>query len=112
MVPICLSQIRPQFHGNMRNPCKFDIYLINPVGGELTLGLRVGFISSHLTADKLLKISKRATTGSPKMSHPLEVKSTPASIIKSKLLLVSDTDDLGRYITSNQQREILVQKPQ
>ena len=35
---------------------------------KLTLGLRVGFISSHLTADKLLPVNPRAITGPPKTS--------------------------------------------
>ena len=76
---------------------------------KLTLGLRVGFVSSHLTEDKLFLVNARAITGPPKMSLLLEVKSTPALIVKPRLILVMHTDDLGRYITPNQQRQMLVQ---
>ena len=54
---------------------------------RLTLGLLVGFISSHLTADKLIPVDPRAITGKPKMSLLLEVKSMPALIIKARLIL-------------------------
>ena len=54
-----------------------------PVSGtEPMLGLRVGFIGSHLTVDKLIKVNLRAITGPPKMSFLLEAKSVPALIIK------------------------------
>ena len=43
------------------------------------------------------------------MSLMLEDDSTVALIIKTRLILVPLTDDLGWYITSNQQRQILVQ---
>ena len=76
---------------------------------KLTLGLRVGFISSLLTVDKLFPVNARAITGLLKMSLLLEVKHTPALIIKPRLILVMYTDDLGRYITSNQQGQMLVQ---
>ena len=69
---------------------------------KLTLGLRVGFVSSHLTADKLFPVNPRVITGPPKMSLLLEAKSMPALIIKPRLILVTHTDDLGWYITSNQ----------
>ena len=46
-------------------------------------------------------------TGPPKVSLLLETKSTSALIIKQRLSLVH-TDDLGCYITSNQQRQILL----
>ena len=60
-----------------------------PVSGtKLTLGLRVGFISSHLTVNKLLPVNPRAITGPPKMSLLLEAKSMPALIIKPRLILV------------------------
>ena len=51
---------------------------------KLTLGLRVGFISSHLTVDKLFPVNPRAITGPPKMSLLLEAKSMPALIIKPR----------------------------
>ena len=41
---------------------------------KLTLGLRVGFISSHLAADKLFPVNPRAITGPPKISLLLEAK--------------------------------------
>ena len=67
-----------------------------PVSGtQLTLGLRVGFIGSHLSVDKLFPVNPRAITGPPKMSFLLEAKSVPALIIKPKLILVAHTDDLG-----------------
>ena len=76
---------------------------------KLTLSLQVGFISSHLTADKLFPVNPRAITGPPKMSLLLEAKSMPALIIKLRFILVSHTDDLGWYITSNQQGKMFVQ---
>ena len=42
---------------------------------KLTLGIRVGFISSHLTVVKLFPVNPRAITGPPKMSFLLEAKS-------------------------------------
>ena len=76
---------------------------------KLTLGLRVGFISSHLIADKLFQINPRTITGPSKMSLLLEAKSKPALIIKPRFILIMHTDDLGWYITSNQQGEMFVQ---
>ena len=76
---------------------------------KLTLGHRVGFISSHLTMDKLFPVNLRAITGPPNMSLLLEAQTLPALIIKPTLILVTHTDDLGWYITSNQQGEIFVQ---
>ena len=76
---------------------------------KLTLGLRVGFISSHLIADKLFPINPRAISGPPKMSLLLEAKSMPALIIKPRFILVTHKDDLGSYITSNQQGKMFVQ---
>ena len=76
---------------------------------KLTLSLAVGFISSHLTADKLFPVNPRAITNPPKMSLLLESKSMPALIIKSRRILVSHTDDLGWYITSNQQGKMFIQ---
>ena len=69
---------------------------------KLTLGLLVGFISSHLTADKLIPVNPRVITGQPKKSLMLEVKGTPALIIKLRLFLIAHEDDFGWYITSNQ----------
>ena len=76
---------------------------------KLTLGFRVGFISSHLIVDKLCPANPRAITGPPKMSLLLEAKSMPALSIKSRFILVTHTDDLGWYITSNQQGKMFVQ---
>ena len=78
-------------------------------GTKLTLGLRVGFISSHLTVDKLLIVNPRAITGPPKMSLLLEAKSMPALIIKPRLILAAHTDDLGWNKTFNQQQQMLIQ---
>ena len=73
------------------------------------LGRRVSFISSHLTANKLFSVNQRAITGPPKMSLLLEAKSMAALIIKSRLIIVTHTDDVGWYITSNQQGQMFVQ---
>ena len=64
---------------------------------KLTLGLRVGFISSYLIADKLFQVNPRAITGPPKMSLLLEAKIMPALIIKPRFILATHTDDLGWY---------------
>ena len=50
---------------------------------KLMLGLLVGFISAHLTADKLFPVNQRAITGPPKMSLLLEAKMMPALVIKA-----------------------------
>ena len=76
---------------------------------KLTLSLRVGFISSDLTVDKLIPVNPRAVTGPPKTSLLLEAKCMPALIIKPRLILVSHTDDLGCYITSTQHRKMFNQ---
>ena len=76
---------------------------------KLTLGLRVGFISPHLIADKLFPINPRAITGIPKISLLLEAKSKPPLIIKLRFILVTHMDDLVWYITSNQQGKVFVQ---
>ena len=44
--------------------------------------------------------------GSPKMSLLLQAKSMPATIFKPRLILVTYTDDLGWYITSNRHGQI------
>ena len=56
---------------------------------KLTLGLGVGFISSHLTADKLFPVNQSVITGPPKMSLLLQAKSKPALIIKPSIILVT-----------------------
>ena len=63
------------------------------------LGLRVCFIISDLTANKLYPMNPRVVTGPPKMSLLLEVESTSALITEPRLVLVTYTDDLGMYIT-------------
>ena len=69
---------------------------------KLTLGLWVGFISSHLTADKLFPINLRAIMGPPKMSLLLEGISLPVLIIRPRLILVALTDDIRWNKTSYQ----------
>ena len=87
-----------------------DIHKNSPVSvPKLTLGLRVCFISSNLTTNKLFPVTTRAITGPPKMSLLLEAKSMPALIIKPRFILVTHTDDLGWNITSNQQGQMSVQ---
>ena len=76
---------------------------------KLALGLRVGLVSSHLIADKLFPINPGVITGPPKMRLLPEAKSMPALIIKPRFILVTHTDDLGWYITSNQQGKMFVQ---
>ena len=76
---------------------------------KLMLGLLVGFISSHLTTDKLFPVNTRAIVGPPKMSLLLAAKIMPAFIIKQRLILVTHTDNLSWYKTSNQQGQIFVQ---
>ena len=76
---------------------------------KLTLGLRVGFISSHLTVDRLFPVSPRAMMGPPKMSLLLRAKSMPALTIKPRFILVAHTGDLGWNKTSNQQQQMLIQ---
>ena len=78
-------------------------------GTKLKLGLRVGFISSHLTADKLFPVNPRAITGPPKMSPLLEAKSMPALIIKPRLTPVPRMNDLSSNKTSNQHQQIFIQ---
>ena len=63
-------------------------------GTKATPGLRVGFISSHLTVDKLFPVNPRAITGPPKMSLLLVAKSMPALIIKPRLILLAHLDIL------------------
>ena len=74
-----------------------------------TIGLRVGFISFHLTADKSFPVNPRAITGPPKMSLLFEAQSMPALVIKPRLIFVAHTDDLGWNKTSNQQQQMLIQ---
>ena len=76
---------------------------------NLTLGLRVGFISSHLTLDKLFPVNPTAITSPLEMSLLLEAKSMPALIIKPRLIFVTNTDDLGWNKSSNQQQQMLIQ---
>ena len=87
-----------------------DIHKDGPVSvTKLMLGLRVGFISSHLTVKKLFPVNPGAITGPPKISLLLEAKSMPAMIMKQRFILVMHTDDHGCKITSNQQGQMLVQ---
>ena len=87
-----------------------DIHKNIPVSvTKLTLGLREGFISSHLTADRLFPVNPTAFKGPPKMSLLLEAKSMTALIIKPRLILITHTDDLDWHITPNQQGPMFVQ---
>ena len=74
---------------------------------KLALGLLVGFISSHLTADKLFPVNSRAIMGPPKTSLLLDAKSMPALIMNPRLILFTHVDDLGWYIMSIQQGQNL-----
>ena len=87
-----------------------DIHKNIPVSvSKFVLGLRIGFISSHLTSDKLILLNPRATTGPLKVSPLLEAKSTPALIIKPSHFLVAHMDDYGWCIKFNQQGQMFVQ---
>ena len=87
-----------------------DIHTNSPVSvTKLTLGLRVGSISSHLSSNKLFPVNPRAITGPPKMSLLLDAENMLALINKPRLILVTHTDDLGWNITSNQQGQMFVQ---
>ena len=73
-----------------------DVHKNSPLSiTKLTLGLLVGFISSHMTMDKLFPVNPRAITGPLKMSLLLEAKFMPTLIIKPRLILITNTDDLG-----------------
>ena len=76
---------------------------------KLMLALRVDFISSHLSSDRLFPVNPRAIKGPPKMNFLLETKSIPSMIIKPRLILVTHMDDLEWYIISNQQGQMFVQ---
>ena len=66
---------------------------------KLTLGLRVGFFSSHLRADKHFPVNPKAIKDPPKASLLREVKNTHALIIKPRFILIVHTDNYGWYIT-------------
>ena len=69
---------------------------------KLSLGLRIGFTSSLLTADKIFAVNPRATTIPPTMSLLLEVKSMPALVIKPTLIFVVHMDVLRWCMMSKQ----------
>ena len=82
-------------------------------GPMIALGLTGKFVhcqvrAIHLTVNNF-PVNPRAITGPPNMSLLLEAKSTPALIIKPKLILVTHTDDLGWNITSDQNGQMLIQ---
>ena len=62
-----------------------------------------------MPADELFLVSPRVIMGSKKVRLLLEAKSTPAFIIKPRLILVVHTDDIGWHLTSNLQEQIFVQ---
>ena len=62
---------------------------------KLNLGLLIGFISSHLTADKHFPVNPRAITGPLKMGLMRQAKSMAELIIKPRIIFVAHTDDLG-----------------
>ena len=76
---------------------------------KLMLCFKVGFISSHLTTDKLFPVNPRATMGSLKISILLAAISMPALIIKPSLILGMHTDGLGWYIMSSEQGQMFIQ---
>ena len=89
---------------------RLDIHKDIPVAiTKQTLSLLVGFSSLDLAADKLFPVDPKAFTGAPKKSLLLEAQSRPALIIKPRLILVSLTDDLNWYTTSNQHGHIFIQ---
>ena len=87
-----------------------DIHKNSPVSvTKLTLGIWVGFINSHLTANKLFPVNLRAITSPPNMSLLVGAKSMPALIIKPRLIRVTHTDHVGWNMTSNQHGLMFVQ---
>ena len=75
---------------------RLDIPKNIPVSvNKLSSGLRDGFITSYLTADKLFPVNSRAIMAPPKMSLLLEAKCMPALIIKPRLILVTHPNDHG-----------------
>ena len=90
LVPNILKSRPPLMRG-------LDIHKNSPVSvTKLALGLRVGFISSHLTANKLFPVNPRAITGPRKMSLLFEAKCMPALIIKPGLILVTYMEEFVR----------------
>ena len=65
------------------------------------LSLRVGFISSHLTAVKLFPVITRAISGPPNMSLLLEVISMPVLIVKPRLNLLLSNHFYRQNITKS-----------
>ena len=61
---------------------------------KLTLFLRVGFINSHLKADKHFPANLKAITSPLKMSFMLEVKGSPKLIIKTTLIIAVHSEDI------------------
>ena len=59
---------------------------------------------------KLFLVNSRAIMGPPTMSLLFDAERMAAFIIKPRQLLVVHTDDLGWFITSNQQRQMHVQQ--
>ena len=82
---------------------------------KLMLGLIIGFISSHLIADKLFPINPRTITGPPKMSLMLRPKIMPALIIKPRFIypcfahgwpwLVHNVQPAGKDVRSKHQQD-------
>ena len=79
-------------------------------GTKLMLGLRVGFICSHLTEDKLFPVNPKTNSGPPKMSLLLEAKSMPAFIIKLRLI-IKWSDDAKRIINAASLRLGILRRP-
>ena len=61
-----------------------------------------------MTANKLFPVNPRAIKGPPTMSLLLEAKSMSALILKPRLIIVTHTEDIGLYITSNQQGQMFI----
>ena len=80
---------------------------------KLTLGLREGFISSHLTADKLFLVNTRAIKGPPKIGLLLEAMSMPAlssnkglSLLRTRMtFLEHNVQPAGTDVRSKPQRD-------
>ena len=73
-----------------------DIQKNSPVSvTKLTLGLGLGFISSHMSVDTVFLGKPRAITGPAKMSLLLEAKCMPELTIKPRLILATHMDELA-----------------
>ena len=75
------------------------------------LGLRVGFILSNLTVDKLSQLTEVRCLVHRRWPSSLRPKACLHLIIKPRVIHVPHTDELGWHMTSNQQPAQTSSKP-